>query len=266
MAFTRRDRKQDDGSAPSATADSGSQSTSGDSKRTFEWVLEDWAVRDGVQSTTRYRKGNPSRRTAKSTSHPNGGVGRRSINQQQQQQHSSIRAMNGRKGGWAASLSRASKRGHHNHHGRLQYALMQHGFGSPSRSSMVNPNFSAAVIPISRLEPASTQTPITHVHDDRMDFSPETASPFGLHMDGGPRLDQGLAGTNAGPSGIHPVSVVGQAPMYLTPSPMDDYPFGIADVQLNYSSDARDAEISESARLFDNLHGTVGDWNHHHGL
>ena len=33
-------------------------------KRSTLWQLEDWAVRDGVQSTTRYRKQTPSRRSA----------------------------------------------------------------------------------------------------------------------------------------------------------------------------------------------------------
>ncbi|KAJ2980018.1 hypothetical protein NUW58_g7056 [Xylaria curta] len=38
-------------------------------KKNSEWVLADWAVRDGVQSTTRYRKGNPSRRNGSSAHH-----------------------------------------------------------------------------------------------------------------------------------------------------------------------------------------------------
>ncbi|KAI0409815.1 hypothetical protein F4802DRAFT_611502 [Xylaria palmicola] len=48
-AFVKRERKAGAGGT-------------GDSKKCTEWVLEDWAIRDGVQSTTRYRKGNPSRR------------------------------------------------------------------------------------------------------------------------------------------------------------------------------------------------------------
>ncbi|TGJ81267.1 hypothetical protein E0Z10_g7490 [Xylaria hypoxylon] len=38
-----------------------------DTKKSTEWVLEDWAVTSGVQSTTRYRKGNPARRRGSST-------------------------------------------------------------------------------------------------------------------------------------------------------------------------------------------------------
>ncbi|KAI9172203.1 hypothetical protein HJFPF1_01696 [Paramyrothecium foliicola] len=40
-------------------------------KRSAEWVLEDWAARDGVQSTTRYRKGTSTRRpySMRSASH-----------------------------------------------------------------------------------------------------------------------------------------------------------------------------------------------------
>ncbi|KAF7559237.1 hypothetical protein G7046_g4916 [Stylonectria norvegica] len=66
QAFTKRERKQAAGSAPpTATSVVTGQpllSAGGDPKRSTEWVLEDWAVRDGVQSTTRYRKGNQARR------------------------------------------------------------------------------------------------------------------------------------------------------------------------------------------------------------
>lgn len=43
-----------------------------DSKRSTEWMLQSWAVKDGVQSTTRYRKPNSSRKTsgAKSQGQP----------------------------------------------------------------------------------------------------------------------------------------------------------------------------------------------------
>ncbi|KAK0731996.1 hypothetical protein B0H67DRAFT_640309 [Lasiosphaeris hirsuta] len=38
-------------------------SVSGDNKKSTEWFLEPWAIKEGVQSTTRYRKGNSSRRS-----------------------------------------------------------------------------------------------------------------------------------------------------------------------------------------------------------
>ena len=42
---------------------------SGDeTKKSTEWVLEDFAITDGVQSTTRYRKGNSNKRFIKSES------------------------------------------------------------------------------------------------------------------------------------------------------------------------------------------------------
>lgn len=69
---------------------------SGEPKKSTEWVLEDWAVREGVQSTTRYRPKNNSGRRALSGSHPRG----------QGQQNLSARASSGRKGGITASRTR----------------------------------------------------------------------------------------------------------------------------------------------------------------
>ncbi|KAI1433922.1 hypothetical protein GGR50DRAFT_704954 [Xylaria sp. CBS 124048] len=57
-AFVKRDRK--------TSADDPAPTHPQETKKSTEWVLQDWAVRDGVQSTTRYRKGNPGRRAAPS--------------------------------------------------------------------------------------------------------------------------------------------------------------------------------------------------------
>ncbi|GAW11694.1 hypothetical protein ANO14919_010440 [Xylariales sp. No.14919] len=65
-AFVKRDSKPNGQEIPSTQ----------DAKKSTEWVLENWAVRDGVQSTTRYRKGNPARRNC--SSRRRGGVSRRS--------------------------------------------------------------------------------------------------------------------------------------------------------------------------------------------
>ncbi|PFH62946.1 hypothetical protein XA68_10999 [Ophiocordyceps unilateralis] len=94
-AFTKRHRKGEGGDFRCLMEDA---------KRTNEWVLEDWAVCYGVQSTTRYRKGNPRRRT-----------GTRSTNHEARQrtQHSAKRAVSGRKGGCAARDSRLRDRSCH---------------------------------------------------------------------------------------------------------------------------------------------------------
>ncbi|ORY57776.1 uncharacterized protein BCR38DRAFT_489776 [Pseudomassariella vexata] len=88
QAFVKRDRRP---SASDATTESG------EPKKSTEWVLEDWAVRDGVQSTTRYRKPNPSRR---------GGSGSHSRHHRDYQP--SARATSGRKGGLTASKTKAA--------------------------------------------------------------------------------------------------------------------------------------------------------------
>ncbi|KAI1314260.1 hypothetical protein F5Y03DRAFT_402484 [Xylaria venustula] len=53
-------------------------------KKSAEWVLADWAVKEGVQSTTRYRKGSPSRRGGSLT--------------QRRQKKISMRSASGRRG------------------------------------------------------------------------------------------------------------------------------------------------------------------------
>ncbi|KAK4097453.1 hypothetical protein N658DRAFT_510395 [Parathielavia hyrcaniae] len=55
QAFTKRERR------PSAARDG--ETSQSDGKKSTEWYLEPWAI-TGVQSTTRYRKGNQSRRSA----------------------------------------------------------------------------------------------------------------------------------------------------------------------------------------------------------
>ncbi|KAI1420180.1 hypothetical protein F5Y12DRAFT_792100 [Xylaria sp. FL1777] len=61
------------------------ESKSSDTKKSSEWVLEAWAIRNGVQSTTRYRKGNPTRRGGSTNHRSNGNI--------------SVRASSGRRGG-----------------------------------------------------------------------------------------------------------------------------------------------------------------------
>ncbi|KAK3938446.1 hypothetical protein QBC46DRAFT_451160 [Diplogelasinospora grovesii] len=59
--------EQEDGGAGDNTADSSANNDreSSSKKGTTEWVLEPWAIRDGVQSTTRYRKGHMARSAAR---------------------------------------------------------------------------------------------------------------------------------------------------------------------------------------------------------
>ncbi|KAF3004489.1 hypothetical protein E8E14_007226 [Neopestalotiopsis sp. 37M] len=90
-AFVKRDPKdRPDGPVTDA----------GTPRRSTEWILQDWAVRDGVQSTTRYRpRNNPGRRSAGSQ-------------RSNQGHHVSARATSGRRGGITASRTRlaASRR------------------------------------------------------------------------------------------------------------------------------------------------------------
>ncbi|QPG95105.1 hypothetical protein C2857_007680 [Epichloe festucae Fl1] len=78
-------------------------SSSEDSKRVNEWVLEDWAICNGVQSTTRYRKSNYARR-------PASGRAAAATTNPWAPEHSAKRALSGRKGGCATRASRRRMR------------------------------------------------------------------------------------------------------------------------------------------------------------
>ncbi|KAM0258458.1 hypothetical protein ACHAQJ_003797 [Trichoderma viride] len=255
-AFKRRDRKRLEGNAPSACAE-GEPPLAGEVKRANEWILEDWAVRDGVQSTTRYRKGNSGRRSSRrSSSQPD----MRRINQR----NSSARALSGQKGGCAARNSRM--RSHLYSQGLSlatgrQYRLIESGLGSPPASSMPDPYYSMA-IGISRIDPTGVQTPIVHRHNNSADFSPATAATefFGLQMTG-PRMGQPVASGGSGHSGIHSVSYMGQqGQMYQAPSPAE-FPYSVSNVQLDYADDHASPDIEEQIRRFNNMVGTPRiDW------
>ncbi|ETS85058.1 hypothetical protein PFICI_03083 [Pestalotiopsis fici W106-1] len=90
-AFVKRDRRE--------TPD-GPVTDAGTPRRSTEWILQDWAVRDGVQSTTRYRpRNNPGRRST-------------GAHRSNRGHHVSARATSGRRGGITASRTRlaASRR------------------------------------------------------------------------------------------------------------------------------------------------------------
>ncbi|WKT39824.1 Fork head domain [Fusarium oxysporum f. sp. vasinfectum] len=61
-AFVKREHKLASDSASRATEQGSGSTKTGEAKKATEWVLEDWAVLNGVESTTKYRGKNTSRR------------------------------------------------------------------------------------------------------------------------------------------------------------------------------------------------------------
>ncbi|EHK19100.1 uncharacterized protein TRIVIDRAFT_224971 [Trichoderma virens Gv29-8] len=245
-AFKRRDRKRGDGTAASTCVEDESP-LAGDAKRANEWVLEDWAVRDGVQSTTRYRKGNSGRRSSRRNSGQlNLGSG---ISMRRSSQRSSVKALSGQKGGCAARNARARSQMYSQElslaDGR-QYRLIESGLGSPPASSMPD-GFYSMPIAIPRIDPTAIQTPGAHGADFG---SADTATDlFGLQMTG-PRMDQPVAGDDA-------VSYMGQQEhMYAA------FPYELADVHLDYSGD-----VADQIRRYDSMTGTPRmGWATPHGM
>ncbi|EAQ93813.1 hypothetical protein CHGG_02048 [Chaetomium globosum CBS 148.51] len=99
-AFTKRDRRNSTTTADTKNG-SANPTTHAETKKSTEWFLEPWAVA-GVQSTTRYRKDNQSRRSA--TSHA--GLSSRVYRSYPAHHHHSF----GRKGGRIPRGSRQSLR------------------------------------------------------------------------------------------------------------------------------------------------------------
>lgn len=84
-------------------AEAGVMETPGQPRRANEWVLRDWAITDGVKSTTRYRKGISGRRGAAGRSHNNGVRAHHHSSNMRSHNSQSARASSGRKGGLSAS-------------------------------------------------------------------------------------------------------------------------------------------------------------------
>ncbi|KAL0475825.1 hypothetical protein QR685DRAFT_433420 [Neurospora intermedia] len=70
-AFTKRERKPEGSTTTNMNDEDNNAATdsnNSDNKKSTEWYLEPWAIKGGVQSTTRYRKGNHASRRAAAAS------------------------------------------------------------------------------------------------------------------------------------------------------------------------------------------------------
>lgn len=264
QAFERRDRKRANGPEPSTCAEKAATLAS-ESKRANEWVLAEAAIGKGVQSTTRYRKGNSGRRSSRrsaSSSQPGGDVvvGRGS------HQRSSIKALSGQKGGCAARNARVRShlygQGLSLADGR-QYRLIESGLGSPPPSSMPDAYYSMPIA-IPRIEPAATtihQAPMAaHGHDYVGGPADAVSDLFGLQM----RNSSNGGGGDMSVSYMSHHHHQQEEPLYTPP-----FPYGIADVQvqLDYSGEDGSADVAAQLRRYEALVGTpkVG-WASPHGI
>ncbi|KHN94658.1 forkhead domain-containing protein [Metarhizium album ARSEF 1941] len=108
--------------------------TTEESKRVNEWVLEDWAIRDGVQSTTRYRQKTYAKRA--------GGSAGRTGAEGWAVEHSVKRALSGRKGGCATRAARVGRTSSSSYGQVMQFPqqsrqLLDFRPGSPTYASSV---------------------------------------------------------------------------------------------------------------------------------
>ncbi|KAH8734657.1 hypothetical protein BGZ61DRAFT_527974 [Ilyonectria robusta] len=196
-----------------------------DSKRSTEWVLADWAIKDGVQSTTRYRKGNPTRSRASSQS-----------GSQQTDGQISTRAISGRRGGNAASRARLRSRQNAQQTSMpLTPATVQQlplPIGPPLRPAMPS-----SMYPYGGDEMLQTplQTPPQMAITQNPTYSPltpETNAPdsFSLVL---PEASQAHHGVSANPAAAYALASGNQGSLYNAPSP-SEFPFSFNDISGMY--------------------------------
>ncbi|KAH0489186.1 hypothetical protein TgHK011_009627 [Trichoderma gracile] len=271
-AFERRDRKRANGSELSACAEKAA-ALGGETKRANEWVLAEAAIGKGVQSTTRYRKGNSGRRSSRrsaSTSQPTGDLVGRGSSSSNSHQRSSIKALSGQKGGCAARNARV--RSHMYGQGLSladgrQYRLIESGLGSPPPSSMPDAYYSMPIA-IPRID---TMAAAAHGHGHGHDFvgaadaaaAAAASDFFGLQMTAsGPHGGGGNGDVSVSYMGHHHQPQ--EEPLYAP-----QFPYRIADVQvqLDYSGEDGSADVAAQLRRYEALTGTPRvAWASPHGI
>ncbi|CAM1504416.1 Fc.00g020070.m01.CDS01 [Cosmosporella sp. VM-42] len=224
-AFIKRDKKVADGSEASA----GEQLTlTGEPKRSTEWVLQPWAARDGVQSTTRYRKGNTSRRAGSKGMHHHHsyhhGLRRHG--------HSiSTKALSGRKSGCSSNKSKLRSQ-HYNHETTM--SPTSHHRMMPQLPHMPH-SIRRSTIPgvhqfgYDNLGLDSTPHMMIKPEHNRPSYSPLTpevmaADEFGMSMP-----EPSLAHPMAHGYGATYATGADQSHMYVGPS-LTEFPYGTGDV------------------------------------
>ncbi|KAF7553758.1 hypothetical protein G7Z17_g3412 [Cylindrodendrum hubeiense] len=233
-AFTKREPKKAS-QAPIVVGELASLPASHDSKRSTEWVLADWAIKDGVQSTTRYRKGNSTR------SRGNGKAGRSSQHGFQETGNQiSTKAVSGRKGGCAASRAKMRSRQTGD-----QTLMPSTAAAAPAQLPLpIGPPMRPAMLPAmyqyggdDMLHPPLDATPQMVIKQEPVysPLTPETTAPdsFPLML---PEPSQAHHGVSANPGAAYALASGSQGPMYTAPSPCE-FPFGFNDISGMYQGD-----------------------------
>ncbi|KND90955.1 Forkhead box protein I1 [Tolypocladium ophioglossoides CBS 100239] len=244
-AFTKRYRKED-GNLPAE-----------DPKRANEWVLEGWAIQFGVQSTTRYRKGNSRRRPSA-----------RCANQASWQPtlHSAKRAMSGRKGGCAARDSRLRDLayGQTMPMGPVPRFGLDRGLPLPSPPRSTMPElYHSESFSLPQFESMAHVPPAQHgLHNGIVPYGGPATEPFGLMLgDGGAtNMGHGIHSITE-PRSIGAASCGSQMSAAYREPVQSVFPYGIRDVHVGYHGEQQDgADACGTARLFESGSGGICDW------
>ncbi|RGP74894.1 forkhead box o4 [Fusarium longipes] len=258
-AFVKREDKQS--TDPASTATDQSSTKGGESKKPTEWKLQDWAVRDGVKSTTKYRKETQNRATGgRIHHHP----------YDPRPQHGSpisAKGSSNRKGD--PSMSKLSMRGRHYTHETNLPPTSHHIMAHPhpirrttmpsmyQSQSQSQQGYDDMMIP--RIERMS-QTVI------KQEYSPMTpdSNAFGFMLPE-PSLIHAHAANSSSSASNHGTTAYGlpggAQSMYLGSSPCE-YPYGMIDVAGVYQGSGHNtASAGVNERLMSIGPSPVYNWN-----
>lgn len=239
----------------------------GESKRSTEWILEDWAIRDGVQSTTRYRpKGNQNCRA-------NAGGSSSKGFRHQSYSHGfydgypiSTKSHSGRKP--ATAVNKATLRNRHYSHGTLMTPTTHqrnlprglYATNRPVMPTLFSNNGDNLLVP--RSEPSSHPVMKTEPYHSTLPSSSATPSSYNLLMPEPSLNHDGTGGHIDGAS--YALLGVGQGPhLYVGSSPYE-YPFGTPDVTGVYQPEHHSVGAGGN-RLFTDFSSGVYGW-HNQGI
>ncbi|KAL6919594.1 hypothetical protein FSST1_003620 [Fusarium sambucinum] len=260
-AFIKRENNKQSSDPASNATDQGSTKT-GESKKPTEWVLQDWAVKNGVESTTKYRQKEPPRRAmgARIHHHP----------YDHRLQHGSpisIKGSSGRKGD--GSANKLSLRGRHYTHETSMPPTSHHIMAHPhpirrtTMPSMYQSQPQSQQGYEDMMIPRMERMPQTAVKQEYSPMTPDSNA-FGFMLPE-PSLIHAHAANSSSSASNHGTTAYaipsGAQSMYLGSSPCE-YPYGMVDVTGVYQGSGHNvASVGVNERLMGIAPSPVYNWN-----
>ncbi|EKJ70573.1 hypothetical protein FPSE_09218 [Fusarium pseudograminearum CS3096] len=261
-AFVKREHNKQPSDLASNGTDQGS-TKAGDSKKPTEWVLVDWAVRNGVESTTKYRQKEPPRRSMGARMHHHHPYDPRL------QHGSPISAKGSSSRKSDPSANRLSLRGRHYTHETNMPPTSHHVMAHPhpirrtTMPSMYQSQSQSQQGYEDMMIPRIERMPQTVVKQEYSPMTPDSNT-FGFMLPE-PSLIHAHAANSSSSASTHGTTAYalpsGAQSMYLGSSPCE-YPYGMVDVTGVYQGSGHNtASVGVNERLMGIGPNPVYNWN-----